>query len=147
MTQQIFSDKSTNDNSIVLPQAPQMTADTAQEYEVYRKFIGHLRLVPISRPEIKVLSAIQFTADMMDLSDAHVSKMLVEMGLRAPRLAFPMEFLDYVDAALMRRGWSVGAPSEGMIALQGLWFSMQKESSGLSFRHVHSVLEEEYAKV
>lgn len=145
MTNFSFTQFVTNDNSIVLPQAPQTTGDLV-EYEVYRKFMRHLRHVPVSRMEIKILSAIQFTADMMDLSDAHVAKMLVEMGLRAPRLAFPMEFLDYADAALMRSGWRVGAPSQDLIALQSLWFSMQKESSGLSFRHVHSVLEDEFVK-
>lgn len=145
MTNFSFTQFVTNDNSIVLPQAPQAN-DRPEEYDVYRKFMGHLRHVPVSRMEIKILSAIQFTADMVDLSDAHVAKMLVEMGLRAPRLAFPMEFLDYADAALMRSGWRVGAPSEALIALQSLWFSMQKESGSSSFRHVHSILEEEYIK-
>lgn len=146
MTNQTFPFNSINDNSIVLPQAPQSAHDQV-EYEVYRRFIGHMRHVPVSRVEIKILSAIQFTADMMDLSDAHVSKMLVELGLRAPRLAFPMEFLDYADAALMRQGWGVGAPSQNLLALQALWFSMQKERGGSSFRHVHSVLEDEFAGV
>ncbi len=111
--------------------------------EIYSRFIGHLRHVPISRMEIKVLSAIQFTADMMDCSDAHVSKVLVDMGLRAPRSAFPMEFLDYMDRALMRTGWDIGAPSKGMLELQKQWFLHQGTQTNMAFRHVHSVLEED----
>lgn len=115
--------------------------DDAQE--IYSRFMGHLRHVPISRMEIKVLSALQFTADMMDCSDAHVSKVLVDMGLRAPRDAFPMEFLDYMDRAIMRSGWDIGAPSKGMVALRDQWFSYQTTRNNTPFRHLHSVVEDD----
>lgn len=137
---------SINDNGVVLPQAPDCGCD-GESGEIFRRFSRHLCHVPVSRMEIKILSAIQFTADMMDMSDAHVSKILVEMGLRAPRLAFPMEFLDYADKALMRRGWSVGAPGDAMIALQGVWFSMQKECGSSPFRHIHTVVEQDLVDV
>src|SRR5690606_29181979 len=51
------------------------------ETEIFARFMRHMRNVPNSRTEIKVLSSIQFTADMMDMSDALVAKILVDMGL------------------------------------------------------------------
>ncbi len=129
---------------IRLPQLDVMHA-CHEHKEVYLRFMGHLRKVPVNRLEIKILSSIQFTADMMDCSDAHIAKFLVDMGLRAPRLAFPNAFLDFMDGSLMRRGWRVGAPSDAMIELQEQWFSdyPQDELSLSSFRHVHSVVQEE----
>ncbi len=81
----------------------------------------HLRNVPTSRTEIKILSAIQFTADMMGHSDAHISKVLVDFGLRAPRMAFPADFLKFADAALMRSGWEIGGASPAMKELKLFW--------------------------
>jgi hypothetical protein len=92
-----------------------------EDAAVYSRFMRHLYCVPNRRMEIKILSAIQFTADMIGHSDAHVSKVLVDMGLRAPRMAFPAEFLRYADQALMRTGWEVGAPSPGLIELRAHW--------------------------
>lgn len=91
------------------------------EMEIYARFMRHLRHVPNSRTDIKILSSIQFTADMMDITDALVSKALIDMGLRAPRKAFPSAFLDYADAALMRTGWEVGGPSNTLIELKNHW--------------------------
>lgn len=99
--------------------APEVEQD--QEMEIYVFFMRHLRLVPNSRMEIKILSAIQFTADLLGCSDAHVSRVLVDLGLRAPRMAFPADFLSYADAALMRSGWEVGGPSAALLALKKFW--------------------------
>lgn len=91
------------------------------ELEIYARFMRHLRHVPNSREEIKILSSIQFTADMLDIADALVAKTLVDMGLRAPRKAFPASYLDHADAALLRTGWEVGGPSEALIDLKNHW--------------------------
>ena len=131
-------------NKIVMPSF----GDAQQaDKEIYHCFIGHMRAVPTSRAEIKVLSAIQFTADTLNLSDAHVSKTLVDMGLRAPRLSFPIEFLDYADGALMRCGWDVGAPSTGLIALRDYWFGLGEGLQASSFRHIHSVIREDVVRI
>lgn len=129
---------------IVLPQLDVLNI-CAEHREVYLRFMGHLRKVPVSRMEIKILSSIQFTADMMDCSDANIAKTLVDMGLRAPRIAFPNSFLDFVDRALMRQGWEIGAPSESILALQRRWFKYSAQDSDTlhPFRHVHSVVREE----
>lgn len=112
-------------HKITLPLPPAINQD--QDMDVYARFMRHLRCVPNSKAEIKILSALQFTADMMDCSDAHVSKVLVELGLRAPRMAFPAEFLAYADAALMRSGWEVGGPSTGLLELKAHWDSIGED--------------------
>lgn len=114
----------TNDNrefkGVVLPLPPSLERGAA-EMEVYARFMRHLRMVPNSQAEIKVLSAIQFTADMLDIRDALVSKILVDCGLRGVRKAFPSEYLDHVDASLMRSGWEVGGPTAAAIELKKYW--------------------------
>lgn len=116
-----------NDNQVLsnekvsLPLPPDSTIDNADEMEIYARFMRHLRLVPNSRTEIKVLSAIQFTADMLDLTDALVAKVLVDLGLRAPRKAFPSAYLDHVDRSLLRSGFEVGSPTAASLALREFW--------------------------
>jgi hypothetical protein len=105
---------------IILPMPPQLDAD-GDDMALYARFMRHLRNVPSSRMEIKILSAIQFTADMLDHSDAHVAKVLVDLGLRAPRVAFPSEFLKFADHSLMRTGWEIGGPSMGVVGLKRHW--------------------------
>ena len=117
----------TNDNrtaetfeNVFLPLPPLDGADNL-DLEVYARFMRHIRLVPNSRLDIKVLSAIQFTSDMMDMSDAVVSKMLADMGLRAPRKAFPEAYLDHVDDSLMRSGWEVAGPCASSVDMKRFW--------------------------
>lgn len=109
-----------SNNDIILPLPPEQLSES-DEMAVYARFMRHLRNVPNSRAEIKILSAIQFTADMLDHSDAHVAKVLVDLGLRAPRMAFPADFLKFTDGAMMRSGWEVGGPSSGMVGLKDYW--------------------------
>lgn len=105
----------------VLPLPPSLEGDTRFEMEIYARFMRHLRQVPNSRMEIKILSSIQFTADMLDLGDALVAKTLCDLGLRAPRKAFPISFLDFADRALQRRAWDNGAPPASILALRSHW--------------------------
>lgn len=133
-------------DKITLPQ-PDRVKVSPEKWNIYTRFMGHMRHVPVSRMEIKILSAIQFTSDIMDISDAHTAKDLVGMGLRAPRMAFPIEFLDYTDNAMMRRGWGIGAPSKEMIELYDEW-SVRKETLSMSsFRHVHNIIKEDVLSV
>ncbi len=89
--------------------------------EIYARFMRHIRLAPNSNLYIKILSGIQFTADMMDLPDAYVAKMLADMGLRAPRKALPESYLDHVDKSLMRHGWDVDGTKESSIDMKRFW--------------------------
>ena len=114
-----------NDNSfevhhITLPFPPtDMKADF--EMEVYARFMRHLRQVCNSRSDIRVLSSIQFVADMMDVSDALISKILVDLGLRAPRMAFPEAYLEFADNTLMREIHQSGSASLCLRELQNHW--------------------------
>ena len=116
-----ISTDASHPHGVVLPLPPAPARFLPSEMEVYARFMRHLRHVPNRRLEIKIFSAIQFTADMLDHSDAHVAKILVDLGLRAPRLAFPADFLRYVDETMLRGGWDVGAPSAGLKALKDHW--------------------------
>jgi hypothetical protein len=93
---------STNREKIVLPLPPSADRDARFEMEIYARFMRHLRNVPNSRMEIKILSAIQFTADMLDIREELVAKTLVDLGLLAPRKAFPGTFLDFCDRMMLR---------------------------------------------
>lgn len=121
---------------VVLPLPPALAdlgagQDTRFEMEIYARFMRHLREVPNSRMEIKILSAIQFTADMLETPDALVAKTLVDLGLKAPRKAFPMSFLDFCDKALLRRDWDrhdgKGGPPSAVLMLKEHWDGIGEE--------------------
>ncbi len=120
MTHTLKSNDNLNNPNIVLPI---LAAETSkdQEMAIYARFMRHLRLVPNSRAEIKILSAIQFTADMLDISDALIAKTLVDLGLRAPRAALPTEYLEHVDKTLLRSHWHVGGPTASIVDLKKHW--------------------------
>lgn len=126
--------------SFVLPVPPADLRDE-MELEIYARFMRHVRLVPNGRMEIKILSAIQFTADLMDLNDAIVAKTLADMGLRAPRKAFPVSYLEHVDRSLMRSGWDVAGPSPSAIAMKHHW-DITGEDKFAAFRREYSLLNE-----
>ena len=119
MTQHTTASTSGTDNAL-LPLPPESGQDRA-EMDIYARFMRHLRHVPSSRTEIKILSSIQFTADMTGNSDAHVAKVLVDLGLRAGRVAFPADFLKFADSSLMRTGWEVGGPTKALMELKEYW--------------------------
>lgn len=130
------------DSNIILPLPPEQSDDLKFEMAIYARFMRYLRHVPNRRPEIKVLSAIQFTADMLDASDAHVGKVLVDLGLRAPRMAFPAEFLDYADSSFGRTDWAVGAPNNALQSLQNFWFKIGEDPFA-GVKRQYSLLDEE----
>jgi hypothetical protein len=136
-TEANLSNQATN---VVLPM-PNEDLRQISEQAIYARFMRHLRHVPNSRMAIKILSSIQFTADMLGYSDAHVAKTLVDLGLRAPRMAFPADFLSFMDASLMRSGWEVGGPSAGILALKEFWDS-NGEDKFAGFRKHYSLLDE-----
>ncbi|MCD8497136.1 MAG: hypothetical protein LRZ85_03065 [Alphaproteobacteria bacterium] len=128
------------DVKIVLPLPPQNAA-LMEEMEIYVRFFRHLRHVPHSRTDIKILSSIQFTADFLDHSDAHIAKVLVDLGLRAPRMAFPADFLRFVDDSLHRSGWEIGAPTESIIELKLFW-DKNGDDKFAAFKRDYSLVDE-----
>ncbi len=127
----------TSGTTMVLP-LPPTEKEATSEMEIYARFMRHLRMVPNSRAEIKILSAIQFTADMTDVGDALIAKTLVDLGLRAPRRAFPASYLDHVDRSLMRSGWEVGGPSASTLALKEHWDGIGEDPFA-AFRREYSL--------
>lgn len=106
---------------VILPLPPKGEGDVRFEMEIYARFMRHLRQVPNSRMETKILSSIQFTADVMEISEALVAKTLVDMGLKAPRKAFPVSFLDFSDKSMARSYWEQGAPQASIVKLNDHW--------------------------
>ena len=109
------------DGRTILPVPATGLKPSDSDAEIYVRFMRHLRHVPNNRLEIKVLSAIQFTADMTDNSDAHVAKVLMDFGLRSSRMAFPADFLRFADQSFARSTWSVGGPSKALLELRAHW--------------------------
>ena len=107
-------------NNIELPLPPSDLKAT-YEMEVYARFMRHLRQVPSSRAEIRILAAIQFVADMMDAPDAQIAKILVDLGLRAPRLAFPENYLEFIDHNAMRSIHEFTYACPSIKELQSYW--------------------------
>ncbi len=124
----------------ILPLPPEKDAQNDIEIELYARFMRHLRMVPNSREEIKVLSAIQFTADMMDLRDDLVAKILVDLGLRAVRKAFPAAYLEHVDKSLLRSGFELGGPDAATLDLKSYW-DAKGEDKFAAFRRDYPVAE------
>lgn len=130
---------------IILPLRPE--DNTSFEAGLYDRFIHHLRHVPNSRMEIKILSAIQFTADSIDHGDALVAKTLVDLGLRAPRKAFPVSFLEFVDRSIARQGWDLGSyPPSSVMELKVHWDKIGEDMFsgfihvGYAVQNVHAAM-------
>lgn len=122
----------TNTNNITLPTPPpssgdEITTTRSEDHVIHSRFMNHLACVPNSRMEIKILSSIQFTADILGYSDEHVSKVLVDLGLRASHTAFPAAFLKYAENALVRTLWDVGAPSSALKELDTYWINRRED--------------------
>ncbi|MCB1538687.1 MAG: hypothetical protein H6865_00110 [Rhodospirillales bacterium] len=109
---------------IILPCLPESAGPV--ERDIYMGFIRALREGPSRRMEVRILTAIHRAADATDNSDAYVSRVLVDLGLMAPRLAFPGDFLDHVDANLYRLR-PLASPPPGYIALQAHWQAIGDE--------------------
>lgn len=122
MTTTLFTTPSpakANHIKIILPCLHE-NAGTA-ERDIYMIFIRSLREGGLHRRmEVRILTAIHRAADVTDNSDAYVSRVLVDMGLMAPRLAFPGDFLDHVDASLVRERPLLGV-SPSYMALAQHW--------------------------
>ena len=121
----------TNTQEITFPKSPpsgdEITTIRSEDMMIYSRFMNHLFFVPTSRMDIRILSSIQFTGDILGYSDAHISKVLVDLGLRASRAAFPATFLEYADGALIRTVWDVGAPSSALKELDKYWVGRREE--------------------
>lgn len=131
-----------NDNKVSMPAPEQVAGIREEDMAICSRFMRHLRHVPNNRMEIKILSSIQFTADFLGLSDAHVARVLVDMGLRAPRVSFPADYLRFADECLMRSGWEVGGPSKALLGLKDFWDRIGEDKFA-HVQHNYSILQED----
>ena len=118
--------------NVILPLAPKvkyLNCDKRTEMSVYARFMRHLRLVPNSAFDIKILSSIQFTADMLNLGDDYVAKILVDCGLRAPRKSFPASFLRFADQHFTREEWDLEYASKPLFNLRNFWLDCDERAS------------------
>jgi len=131
-------------SEFMLPLSP-ICRDTL-EARICQKFVKHLRHVPSSRMAVKVLSSLQYTADMLGCSDAHVAKVLVDYGLRAPRAAFPETFLQHIDVSLQKEPYEMGAASYTYKELYAHWMrigespfmAIERAQPSFEYSFVHS---------
>jgi hypothetical protein len=109
-----------------LPKPPMVNADNwAIDMDVYVRFCRAMRDSAISVPEQKVMVAITTVATQMqdELSTEDVALTLVELGLRAPRGAFPGGFVNRVLAAHtrhLRRGEHFSEPLRDLMTAWGV---------------------------
>lgn len=127
-------------SNIMLP-LPPLGAGMEFEMEVYVRFMRHLRQVPTTRQDIGILTAIQFAADMLDLPDEQIAKLLVDLGLRAPRMAFPESYLEFVDKISMREIHDCGYSNLALRDLRHHWQAI-REDQFASFRRCYPTLVE-----
>lgn len=122
---------------IILPCLPESAGKI--EREIHLAFFKSFREGPHRRMETRILTAIHRAADVTDNSDAYVSRVLVDMGLMAPRLAYPGDFLDHVDATLLRdRPLRTVPPS--YLALTAHWSAIGEEGYALEAKKEASML-------
>lgn len=131
-----------SDGKILLPLPPECI-NAKSEMEIYARFMRHLRMVPSSNADIKVLSAIQFTSDLLSQSDAYITKVLVDLGLRAPRKAFPADYLEFVDKSTLRHNREVGGPTKATRELCEHWHKIGEDKFA-AFRYAPAVAEQPF---
>lgn len=111
------------DGRIYLPLPPEKI-EMRGEMEIYARFMRHLRVVPNVSAEIKILSAIQFTADLLNHHDAYIAKILVNLGLRAPKNSFPAAYLEFVEKINLQSNLEGGSASSHTRSLCKHWHNI-----------------------
>jgi hypothetical protein len=68
------------------------------DYTYYQAFVHAMNRLPKNlNISLKLRKAIEQSADHTITSPAHIARLLVDYGLRAPRASFPKSFLDFID--------------------------------------------------
>lgn len=74
------------------------------EREIVQIFLQRFRDIPFPRDEMRVMQAIEKTANLTGYSDGVIAKILVDSGLRSSRISFPQEFLSHIDLLYLKKG-------------------------------------------
>lgn len=103
------------------PLPPTAFGKWADEMDIYVRFMRHVRASNYTKAEQRIFSAIQVAAVGMGRGDAETAMILVDLGLRAPRGAFPAEFLYMADQAVCRLAMWGQEPGRGVRELVTYW--------------------------
>ena len=98
-----FTDISEINGAVRYPLPPTVFDRFGEGLDLYVRFMRIVRASATTNVKAKILSAIQGAAIASGQGDGDASLLLIELGLRAPRAAFPAEFLERMDGALLRR--------------------------------------------
>lgn len=92
------------DTHILLPLPPLEPTDENAKFEmdIYVRFMRCLRNVSNLRRETAILTSLQFVSDMVEMPIKEVVGILVDLGLRAPRTAFPESYVKLIDQSTMQ---------------------------------------------
>ena len=111
---------------ITLPQCMEFEGNS-QNGDICIRFLRHLQVTKAQQLDHKILSAIHFTADILGHSDMHVAKVLTDLGLRAPRSAYPSDYLNFAYEALSRSVWQSGSARQPLQDLALHWINLGDE--------------------
>jgi hypothetical protein len=88
----------------------------------YQAFVHAMNRTKAASIAEKLRHAITLTADLTKTSPAHIARMLVDYGLRAPKAAFPDSFVDYVESRPAPKSFvPLTATDTDVIALKDFW--------------------------
>jgi len=101
---------------------PVPPTDSSPDMPYYQAFVHAMNRTQAANIAEKLRLAITATADTTRTSPAHIARMLVDYGLRAPRAAFPDSFVDYVESRPAPKSFvPVTAVDTDVIALKDFW--------------------------
>lgn len=122
----IKKDSYFEDTHILLPLPPLEAIDENAKFEmdIYVRFMRCLRSVSNLRRETAILTSLQFVSDMMEMPIKEVVEILVDLGLRAPRTAFPESYVKLIDQSTMQDIYDVRCADFPLRDLRHHWFAI-----------------------
>lgn len=71
--------------------------ENSPDYPYYQAFLHSMNRTDGASIAHKIAQSIELTANFTQTSPAHIARLLVDYGLRAPRHAFPDSFVSFID--------------------------------------------------
>ena len=86
-----------------------------------RTFMTYFHNIKSDDPGFKTYCAIHMTAEALNNSAENISRMLVEIGLRAPIEAFPKSFTSYIQDKKSKAKWDRSGTTSAQKELAHIW--------------------------
>jgi hypothetical protein len=103
---------------------PVPPSHSSPDMPYYQAFVHAMNRTKAPSIAQRLREAIEATANTSKTSPAHIARMLVDYGLRAPRNAFPDSFVDYVESRPAPQNLVERAASKGdVIELKNFWLT------------------------